>query len=652
MKISTILDMIDLGSMALPEFQRGFVWNREQVRSLMHSLYRKHPIGSLLVWVTKTDTAQIRGDSTSPPGTVELLLDGQQRMTSLYGIIRGEAPEFFDGNASAFTGLYFNLDEETFEFYAPMKMKDNPLWINVTELMQKGLGAFVQRFSADPDFQPKLSTYINRLDAICNIMNVELHTEKVTGQDKTVDVVVDIFNRVNSGGTKLSKGDLALARICAMWPGARDRMKACLDKWRKAGFNFQLEWLLRCINTILTGEALFEALKDLKTEEFRQGLILAEKSIDKLLNLVSSRLGLDHDRVLGGRYAFALMVRYLAERGGQLDAQERDRLLYWYINSFLWGRYAAATESSLNQDLGLIEGTDEGLKRLIAQLRQVRGDLKLQPSDFMGWSRGARLYPLLYMMTRVCKARDWDTGNELSSYLLGHLCQLQLHHIFPKSVLYEHGYSRPEVNALANFTFLTQETNLLVTNRFPGDYLPEFAEKHPGAVESHWIPSDTQLWKVENYREFLKARMDLLCKAANEFLDSLLAGAVPEAEAMADVLERVAAVVPGGIESEEEELLLRECNEWVADHGLPEGEYMYELIDDATGEPTAILDLAWPNGLQHGYSQPVALLIHEGSETLEAANRLGYRYFSDPVSFRSYVEEEILAITRSAGQGE
>ena len=64
------------------------------------------------------------------------------------------------------------------------------------------------------------------------------------------------------------------------------------------------------------------------------------------------------------------------------------------------------------------------------------------------------------MMTRVGKAKDWETGNELSMHLLGKLSRLEVHHVFPKDLLYKHGYSRPEVNALANFTFLTQETNL------------------------------------------------------------------------------------------------------------------------------------------------------------------------------------------------
>ena len=127
MKIQTILDHVDLRARALPKFQRGYVWNRDQVRGLMHSLYYKHPVGSLLVWVTKAETAHSRGESNLPPGSVKLIRDGQQRIKSLYGIVRGKPPKFFDGNAQAFTGLYFHLDDEIFEFYAPMKMKRDPI---------------------------------------------------------------------------------------------------------------------------------------------------------------------------------------------------------------------------------------------------------------------------------------------------------------------------------------------------------------------------------------------------------------------------------------------------------------------------------------------------------------------------------------------
>ena len=75
-------------------------------------------------------------------------------------------------------------------------------------------------------------------------------------------MVVDIFNRVNSGGTKLSKGDLALAKICADLPEARNEMKERLKVWQKSGYDFNLDWLLRSVNTVVTGEARFVYLHD------------------------------------------------------------------------------------------------------------------------------------------------------------------------------------------------------------------------------------------------------------------------------------------------------------------------------------------------------------------------------------------------------
>jgi hypothetical protein len=157
MKISTILDHIDSGHMALPEFQRGYVWNRDQVRGLFDSLYKRHPVGGLLVWVTESKGAPKRGDGPLAPGVVKLLLDGQQRITSLYGVVRGHPPKFFDGNRQAFTGLHFHLENETFAFYQPVTMKDDPRWIDVTELMRggsAGLGS-LSRGSPSPRRWPR-----------------------------------------------------------------------------------------------------------------------------------------------------------------------------------------------------------------------------------------------------------------------------------------------------------------------------------------------------------------------------------------------------------------------------------------------------------------------------------------------------------------
>lgn len=643
MKVGTILDQIDLGSIALPEFQRGYVWNREQVRGLMHSLYRKYPVGSLMVWVTRPEDAAARGDGQLAPGSVKLLLDGQQRMTSLYGIVRGTPPKFFDGNEWAFKDIYFNVDEEIFEFYASIKMKDNPAWVNVTEVMQKGIAPFMARFVGQGYSEEASVDYINRLNAVAGIKEIDFHIEEVVGEDKTVDVVVDIFNRVNSGGTKLSKGDLALARICAESPDARDDMKSRLAKWENAGYHFSLDFLLRSINTILTSEAKFSALKDITPVQFHDGLIRAEKAIDSTLNTVASRLGLDHGRVLGASAALPLLARYVDSRGGRInDPRERDKLLYWYVNVMMWGRYAGSTETVLNQDLRAI-GREDGVGELVGQLRQNRGDLTVHANDFIGWSTGSRFYPLLYMLTRVAGARDWETGDELRSHVLGKMNQLEVHHIFPKARLYKAEHSRAEVNALANYAFLTKETNLRISDKDPAEYLAHYADRDPDLLASNWIPLDPELWQVEHYLDFLAARRELLANAVNDFLGGLWNGSLPEPEVEPAVMSEPVTVPISAtsIGDADEAKQLFDVQVWVKSKGLPQGELVHEATD-AEGNVLALFDLAWPQGLQQGLSQPVALLLDEDQRTEQLANALGFRFFTDSESLKTYVLGEIL----------
>ena len=153
-QLDSLLSQIDSGSMLLPEFQRGYVWNRDQVRGLLRSLYLGYPVGGLLVWETETAHDDVRGDN-SVGGNRTLLLDGQQRLTTLYGVVRGRPPKFFEGDPNSFLGLRFSVEDETFEFYSPAKMKGDPTWIDVTKLFQEdGLTPFIDQFN-DPKYKDK-----------------------------------------------------------------------------------------------------------------------------------------------------------------------------------------------------------------------------------------------------------------------------------------------------------------------------------------------------------------------------------------------------------------------------------------------------------------------------------------------------------------
>jgi hypothetical protein len=633
-KLAAILDQIDSGSVLLPEFQRGYVWNRDQVRGLMRSLYRDYPVGSLLTWETQADGLVVRGEAATTPTLRVLILDGQQRITSLYGITRGRPPTFFQGDEKAFSGLRFNVEDETFEFYGPAKMRDDPHWVEVTSLFTRGLEYHIGLLNAHPDTQPRIVAYMNRLSRLRGVLDRNLHEEKITGEDKTVDVVVDIFNRVNSGGTKLSKGDLALAKICAAWPEARAAMRSDLRVWEKEGFTFSLDWLLRNTTAVATGRAEFASLEDIEVADFKQALGASAKYVSKFLDVVAGRLGLDHDRVLMGRYAFPVISRLLHLNGGHFaSSADADRALFWYIHSALWGRFAGSTETVLNQDYDA--ASRSGIDGLISSLERWRGgNLAIDGQDFEGFGRGSRFYPLLYMLTRVDGARDFGSGLPLHSHLLGYLTSLQVHHIFPKAVLYDAGYPRTQVNAVANFCFLTQDANLTVGKRKPEDYFREVEDKHPGALASQWIPDDPALWSIERYPDFLAARRELLADAANAFLGALRTGATPAA---GHPLERQKVVVEASDDhdagTDEVAALVAELTEL----GCAEPAVDSEIADPATGEVLAIAEAYWPEGLQPGQGNPVVLELDPLDSGLARLKELGYEVFTSADSLRGYV---------------
>jgi hypothetical protein len=632
-KLGAILDQIDSGTMLLPEFQRGYVWNRDQVRGLMRSLYRGYPVGALLVWEAEAEAASVRGFNPAA-GVKQLLLDGQQRVTSLYGIVRGRPPEFFEGDLGAFTSLRFNVENETFEFFAPAKMSDDPRWVDVTSLFIDGLEPEIEKLNKQPETQPSIVPYMTRLTRLRSLLEREFHTEKITGTDKTVDVVVDIFNRVNSGGTKLSKGDLALAKICAQWPEARGTMRGHLARWRDANYSFSLDWLLRNVNAVATGRALFSALEDITPQQFQQALASSARYIGHFLDVVSGRLGLDHDRVLMGRYAFPVVSRFIHLSGGHFaDAAERDLMLYWYVHTALWGRFTGSTETVLAQDYETLERS--GIDGLITAVERSRGgNLTIEGHNFEGFGRGSRFYPLLYLLTRVRGAQDLGTGLELKRQMLGHLSSLQVHHIFPKAYLYKAGYTRGQVNAVANFCFLTQETNLAIGKRAPEAYLAEVEARHPGALASQWIPTDPDLWKPARYLDFLAARRQLLADAANAFLAELRSGVTG---ASAIQLERL------GVSSEEVEVdervaeVKRLAQELTA-LGYGEPAFDAEIADPADGRVLAIAEALWPEGLQVGQGNPIVLELDPAEADLPRLEELGYEVFTNVQSLRGYAQ--------------
>ena len=651
MKVSDILNNIDNESLALPVFQRGYVWKRPQVKTLLNSLYHSYPVGSLLTWTTRAEQVEVRGGhQVRTSGAIDLLLDGQQRVTSLYGIIRSKAPSFFDGDASAFTGLYFNLDTEEFEFISQSRGDSDPLWVRASDLLDES-GSWMTRLVGNPNYAANLDNFLQRGMKVRQIRDTDLPVQQITGEDKTTGVVVDIFNRVNSGGTKLSKGDLALARIGAQWPSVRSEMLQRLDKWRGADFDAGLDWLLRCMNAIVTQSSEFERLEPERTgvDSIRKALYQTENAVDRLLEAMRSYLYLDADRLHKSKQAFPVMVSFLVNSGGKFpDQATMARLLHWYVSVSIWGRFSGPTETTINQDLSVL-GEPDPIAALSRNLRVSQGERVVTHANFDLNYTTARFYPLLYMMSRIRGSQDWGTGNQLRHHSLGDHTNLEMHHIFPKAFLRENGISSRDANNMGNIAFQTRETNRAIGTKPPTEYMPDVARDWPGALESQWIPMDPELWKVERYHDFLDARRRLLADSANRTLALLEAGDIPQPEAPHAAQQRSLGVEANSeqffTQFDDEDAILAEANRFSQENGLAAGEMGYEVFSEDESEPVAIVDLAWPDGLQAGYSQPVALMIDEEAEIRTTVSNAGFRVFRTLDELRRYVDREILAET-------
>ncbi|MGB5756037.1 MAG: hypothetical protein WBM50_03910, partial [Acidimicrobiales bacterium] len=158
----------------------------------------------------------------------------------------------------------------------------------------------------------------------------------------------------------------------------------------------------------------------------------------------------------------------------------------------------------------------------------------------------------------------------------------------------------------------------------------EVAANHDGALSSQWIPDDLTLRSVDRYLDFLEARRKLLAEVANQLLDGLHQGDLTKAD--------VVGVGGAGVGDEPDDEL-HALSDWCAELGLARPDISGEIVDDETGEPLVYPDAAWPEGMQRGLGEKVALLLERDEETEARLGELGYRFFTSRHALEHYVEE-------------
>jgi hypothetical protein len=559
--VEELVGMIERGELRLPEMQRRYVWRSTRVRDLLDSLYRNYPSGAILLWETDEPIPLQEfaiTQQSNPYQSTRLLLDGQQRLTSLSAVIRGEAVKV-RGRRKPLE-LLFNLehpdelaivtevhedgedenDEEDDELIddeadssedelqkrfermtfvvATRKLEQMPHWVKVTDVFKTDEDApFLERAGIERVSDPRYKKYSQRLARLRGIRRY-VYRMDVLERTLSYDEVTEIFVRVNSLGAKLRSSDLALAQITAKWRGALKTFQEFQEECAKAGFELELGVHLKNLIAFTTGQSRFTTVGSLSVETLKEAWKQCVPGMEFALNFLRSNAGIDSPALLSSPFLLVTLGYYGHKRNYQIAAGEAQQLRHWALVANAKGRYSrGSSETLLDQDLATLR-RDGGANELIDRLRLQVGRLDIAPEELEGRNQRSALFKTMFLAFRAAGAHDWHSNLAIALGHRGAQHRLQFHHIFPKAVL-KNIYPAREADDIANLAFIGGKTNRLISDKPPNQYFPALIQKSSLApFEAQCIPTGSAFLGVEGYRSFLGERRKHVSRRLNEFL--------------------------------------------------------------------------------------------------------------------------------------
>jgi hypothetical protein len=580
--VGELVDMINRGELRLPELQRRYVWPATRVRDLLDSLYRGYPSGTILVWETDLEVP-VRDlaieQHTGAFGSQKLLLDGQQRLTSLSAVLRGEPLRF--KNRVRPVEIAFNLDhpdgppkeveeveddsvsagsagvdgagngaedrDESDDSAQPVygleglsvqervknytfvvawrALLNDPRWVKVSDIFNPAITDWqlLKPLGLTPDDEA-YDRYTKRLQRVRQIRHYP-YVMQVLERDLSYEEVAEIFVRVNSLGMKLRGSDLALAQITAKWQNSLELFEEfaeeCESNW---WFTFDLGLLVRTLVVFATGQSRFRTVGGIRLERLQESWARAKDGLRFAVNFLKTNAGIEDESLLSSPFLI-IPVAVLGDlREEQLTPQEERDLLHWLFVANAFGHYSrGSSESILDADLSVLFRRNGGPAELLEIVKQQFGRIRVTAADFAGRNWRNPLFPTAYLALKHAGAKDWRTGLGLSLTHAGRAHYVQAHHIFPRSLMTKLGVDSRAVSEIANFAFVSGSQNRSLSNKAPDVYFPEIIERRGlEALAEQGIPTTPELWKLENFTEFLAYRRAELAQMVNVFLDEVV----------------------------------------------------------------------------------------------------------------------------------
>lgn len=569
--VSELVNMVSRGELQLPEMQRQYVWRATRVRDLLDSLYRGYPSGLILAWKSNedVDTRDFAIDTQrSESQTKMLLLDGQQRLTSLSAVLNGQPVEVrgrkkpveilvnleYELAQQRSSDIEFeeeaeeeDLDEEEPEDDVDEDADDNDEeraprsldlekrlfvvysralvgkrnWVPVSEVFKKENLDVLEEKGIDLASETELAkAYIKVLDKVRKIKDYTYRID-VLEDTMSYDEVTEIFVRVNSLGTRLRGSDLALAQITARW---RSSLRLFLDfqtELDSSGLDIELGTIIRTLVAHATNQGKFDYVNSISQERLEDSWGKTKKSLNFALNFTRSELGITSSQLLSSPLILTSLAYWIHHRNYRVTNEEQALMRRWGLLVNAKGRYGrGSSQDYLNQDLAVIRDGG-GPNELLERLRQQVGRLEIEDSDFIARNARSGLFKNMFLVFAADGARDWDSQLPISPNHMGKANRLQFHHIFPRKYL---STTRPElrkteIDDISNLAFIAGATNQSISAKAPNEYLKEVVKTSgPKALLNQCVPDDPALWFPERYEDFLAERRKLIAKRMMAFI--------------------------------------------------------------------------------------------------------------------------------------
>ncbi len=268
-----------------------------------------------------------------------------------------------------------------------------------------------------------------------------------------------------------------------------------------------------------TDQSRFLTVGSLSVERLQYGWESCVRGMEFALNFLKSNVGIDSPALLSSPFVLVALGYYGHKRDYQISAEEIDRLRLWTLLVSVKARYSrGSSETFLDQDLATLReggGVDELIDRLDLQV----GRLDITPEELEGRNQRSAVFKTMFLAFRVGGAKDWRSNLAIALDHSGTQHRLQFHHIFPKAVL-KASYTPREADDIANLAFISGKTNRAISDKEPAKYFPSLIQKAGmDAFRSQCIPTESELLRVDRYKDFLADRRKAISERLNEFLE-------------------------------------------------------------------------------------------------------------------------------------